>query len=520
MIERVLEAPATPILTAKERVAQMTPEQREAAYLELLAVSARLDGVEAVCDFGELVFGKVAARHHRAWLKAMLEGRRTVVVAPPESAKTTWATIIKTAWKIGKWPEKSWGIGTAGDNAADDMTKAVADTIEFNPRWKMAFPHVVPDKQRGWSSEGYHVRRTDLPDGEWERLRYGDKNPSLVGGGVGSARWNGLRLTGGLSLDDIHDRRSKTQQKTNDDTVGFVLDTAEFRVTADASLDVAQTRWNPKDYVSRAKARSDFIVFEHPAISLDAEGNERSYWPEYHPLEKLQAIRERSPIDFELVFQGNDRAVEGSVLKLEWLHDFPFLQFQKTWNRYFGIDFARRLREIEKKGDDPDSFALAVFADTGTRMVLEDCFVEELFAGDAEALFFAKAAIFRPLATGLEVNGASAKIFYAALLQRMRENGLNYVVVPVTRSKDKGEYLSEMAPYFSSGQVMVSDQPTPGLLTFRSQWVMFPRGHDDALDAAYNGWHVSSHLLPVPKAAYRERVARPNPFAAFGQQRV
>src|SRR6185436_389694 len=113
-------------------------------------------------------------------------------------------------------------------------------------------------------------------------------------------------------------------------------------------------------------------------------------------------------------------------LKSEWLHDFPFLQIQKNWNRYFGIDFARKLREINKPGDDPDLFALSVYADNGTRLVLEDVFAQELFASDAEELFFVKASIFKPLATGLETNGASSKLFHIGLLQRMRERGISY----------------------------------------------------------------------------------------------
>lgn len=485
-----------------------------------LADIAKGDGVEAIIAFGELVFGKIAAAHHRAWLAEMLAGLRTVVTSPPESAKTTWGNIIKNAWKIGKHPELSYGIGSAGDDAADDMTKAIADTIEFNPRWKLVFGHVEPDKQRGWSSNGYHVRRNDLAPGEWERLRYGDKNPTLVGGGVGSARWNGLRLTGGLTLDDAHDRRSKTQAKTNDDTIGFFKDTAEFRVTEAATLDILQTRWNPKDIVALAKTRPDFKVFEHPAIIGAGTDGERSYWPEYHSLAKLQSIRARSPIDFELVFQGNDRAIEGTVLKTEWLHDFPFLDIRREWNRYFGIDFARRLREISKSGDDPDLFALSLWADTGTRGVLEDVFAEELFAPDAEELFFSKAAIFRPKATGMETNGASSKMFHIALLQRMRGMGLSYVIVPITRTKDKGEYMSEIAPYFSSGQLLISDAPSAGLTLFRAQWAAFPRGHDDALDAGYNGWSVMSHLLPLPGAAYRPKRTQANPFNALAGMKV
>lgn len=494
----------------------LTPEAGRALYRSLLAEVARGEGVAAVAAFGELVFGKKPAEHHRAWLTHVLAHPRTVIVAPPESAKTTWITKILTAWLIGKNPLSTNGICSASDEAAEKMAAAIADTIENSPRWKMVFPDVAPDKLRGWSSTGYHVQDLSVDRahgaGEWARRRYGILDASLMAAGVGSSSWNGVRISGLFVFDDMHDRRSKTQQKTCDDTVEFFNDTALPRATREAKVVVAQTRWNPKDVVSKAKTLSSFKVFEHPAILTGEDGVEYSYWPDQWPMERLRERQaEITPVVFELVYQGNDRAVEGTVLKAEWLRPFPFLQFEKHWPRYFGVDFAQRLREILKQDDDPDDFALTVMADTGTRLVVEDVFAGEYFMADAETLLFAKAAIFQPRVIGLEVNGAAAKTFYQNLLKRMRLLGVNHVIAPIHQTVDKGTRLAEVAPYFSSGQIMVSDEPSPGLDKFRAQWVMFPRGHDDTLDSAYNCWRVAGHLLPsktVTQQREDERRAR------------
>ena len=520
-----MENPAPTLQTFEEILASITPDQEEQLYLQLLALSAQGDTVQSVCDFGELVFGVRAAKHHILWIEQMLaeprpgvSGSRVAITAPPESAKTTWGTIIKTAWFIGKHPERAFGIVSAGEQAADDMAKAVANTIEYNPRWKLAFPHVAPDKQRGWSSDGYHVRRTDLAEGEWERIRYGDKNPSLISGGVGSARWNGWRGTGGLTWDDGHDRKSKTEEKTCRDVVGFFKDTAEYRVTGQGFLHILQTRWSNKDVIAEVQPRPDFVLFHHPAIQ-EVDGVEVSYWPAYHSLEKLQAIRSRSPIDFELQFQGNDRAVEGSILKTAWLIPFPAGSFLRAWPRYFGIDFAVRLKEVLKKSDDPDHLSIHVYADTGTRLAVEDVIEGIYFMSDAEDLFFAQAAIFNPRRVGLEVNGAAAKMYYQALLRRMRLMGLNYVIVPIHQGAAKGERIATVAPYYASGQIVVSDADTPGLRYFRAQWALYPQGKDDSLDSAYNGWYVASHLLPTEsQPAQVERERRAAQYVTAAQQ--
>lgn len=507
------EAPAPPPeQTYAELLASLTDDQAQALYLDALAARAQKDDVEAVAAFGELVFGQRPARHHRQWIAEVLANLRVGIVAPPESAKTTWVTKTLVAWWIGKHPLSTNGICSAADKASQKMAAAIADTIELNPRWRLVFPHVRPDKVRGWSSEGYHVIDTSMDAGEWARQRYGTLDATLTAAGVGSSIWNGVRITGIFAFDDMHDRRSKTQQQTNDDTVDFFNDTALPRATAEAHVAVVQTRWNQKDVIAKIKTLRSFRVFEHPAI-IKVEGQpDVSYWPEQWPLERLYAREiEITPIVFDLVYQGNDKAMEGHILKTAWLHSFPFLDIRKDWNRYFGVDFAQKLQDIlpKKDSDDPDRFALSVWADAGPRLVLEQIFAEVLYMGEAEELFFAKAGIYQPKNSGVETNGAAAKKYYLNLLTRQRLLGHNYVITPVTRTTDKATYYAAMAPHFQNAQVLVSDELSPGLELFRAEWASFPKGHDDCLDAAYNGWHIISHLLPTEsKPAQHERETR------------
>src|SRR3990167_6680919 len=115
-----------------------------------LAVAERIEtamgqGVEAVGAFGEHVFGYAPAAHHREWIGERLENKRVAIMAPPESAKTTWSEIF-VAWWIGKHPTLSNGFVSATDAAAMKTAGVVERCIEFNPRWKEVFPNVVPDK--------------------------------------------------------------------------------------------------------------------------------------------------------------------------------------------------------------------------------------------------------------------------------------------------------------------------------------------------------------------------------------
>jgi len=183
--------PASPVVVTPALVVDSIDDDALASVLFADdIVAARGDGVDAVVAFGALVFGKIASRQHRTWIENDLTFNRVCTTAPPGSAKTTWQIILMTWW-IAKHPFTTNAIASAGEDAADDMTKAIADTIETNPRFKLVFPHIVPDKPKGWSSVGYNVRDMRLSDDDWNRQRSGDKNDTLVGGGVGSSRFNG-----------------------------------------------------------------------------------------------------------------------------------------------------------------------------------------------------------------------------------------------------------------------------------------------------------------------------------------
>jgi len=458
---------------------------------------ARGEGVGAVAAFGEYVFGVKPAGHHRKWLKAKLTNKRVVIVAPPESGKTIWAMILM-AWGIGKAAWKTNAFISATEGAANAMAKTVADCIEFNARWKEVFPSVVPNKEKGWSRDGYEVLDTSIPSDEWTRLVATKKDPTLLAGGVGSARLNGIRITGRLDCDDIHDRDSMTSDRVCLDTVSFVRDTVLSRVTEDAYFAMEQTRWNSKDSVAYIKTLAGmYVVFEHPAI--DPVTGE-SYWEEQWSLERLaNKRREVTELVFQLVYLGNDKAAEGQILKGSWLIEFPATYIKREYERFFGIDFARTMRELTgSKSKDPDFFALAVIVNTNPVLVVEDGIKERFVMGDAEDEFFRMAAIYNPKVTGVEVNGAGYE-YYVNLLRRMGLKGIRYYIKPIKTTKNKGDRITNMAGDFQYGMIKISDAPQPFLRDFRNEWLRFGAAgtHDDTLDAVYFARDAASYLLPV-----------------------
>jgi hypothetical protein len=85
------------------------------------------------------------------------------------STKTTSITNTLAAYKHGNYPDKSGLFIQSGDDTATKNSKVLRDIIAQNLGWKVCFPHIVPDYERGWSENGYNIKDDRVPYGEWVR---------------------------------------------------------------------------------------------------------------------------------------------------------------------------------------------------------------------------------------------------------------------------------------------------------------------------------------------------------------
>lgn len=483
------------------------------ARLELadLVLTARGTGVEAVAAFGQYVFGVSPVKHHRAWLEAKLNHRRVVIVAPPESAKTTWS-IILMAWSIGKraWTTNCFVSATEG--AANTMAKTVAECIENNARWKDIFPSVVPNKDKGWSRDGYEVIDNSISTERWTTLTATKKDPTLMAGGVGSARLNGIRITGRMECDDIHDRMSKESETVCADTVSFVKDTILSRVTQRAFFGMEQTRWNKKDCVGYIKEKLAHIytIFEHPAIDL-ATGE--SYWAEQWSLERLEEKREEiDDLYFRLIYLGDDTAMDGAILKAEWLVPFPAGQIDKNWVVVYGVDPAfKKEQMVETKRRKRSRFVLTKMRIAPFGLVIENIIAGYFSEPEAEDLLVSHAALDKPIKVMIETNGVGDP-FYQSLVRRT-----SLPVVPQHTSRDVVAHAQEMSPDFRKGQIRVSDENTEGLRLFREEWLALGgNGTFDTISSTYYAYLAGRHALWRDDAPVARRKAE-NAGRTMGQ---
>ena len=242
------------VVQEANRNKQVTPEAVE-AYAEL----------HLQRDDGESI---KAAAHHRLWLRLLCDEqiRKLLIIAPPESAKTTWAILCYVGCLIGIFPEKNVIIGSATAELAIKRSLSLRAMVT-KPEWRDTFPGVSPiyaaDGGLKWSTQEWSL----APEG---KPFPGRLHPTVsaygTGGTIEGARAD---LVLGDDLLNFEMARSPTErEKTEGWAHASFLSRRKSRV---GRAVIIGTSWHPEDYIARTRAAGDWVVCH---ISLLGDGED------------------------------------------------------------------------------------------------------------------------------------------------------------------------------------------------------------------------------------------------------
>jgi hypothetical protein len=125
------------------RTGKITPE----AVIAYAALFLRTDDGQVITP----------AAHHRAWIEILCDpyAHRVLIIAPPESAKTTWTLSAYVGLYLAVYPERSVIIGSTSGPIAEKRAMSLRATVE-SPEWRSVFPdvtqaHGLPYRTHEWS---------------------------------------------------------------------------------------------------------------------------------------------------------------------------------------------------------------------------------------------------------------------------------------------------------------------------------------------------------------------------------
>ena len=518
-------------------------DRRIKATLE--AIAAEEFSPDGFSAFYERLHGNKLPQHAREnWIEPIFgmreQDKGALIQAFRGSWKTTTVGVTFTAFFIGHHPEKTNLIISAGDDSANDITSTVANIIQYSDTWKAVFPHVEPDRSQGWGEKGYEVKRTDIDYEDWIEGKSKDKDPTLLGLGVGSSRLIGKHPTGLLLGDDILDEDNTSSVRELQSVERKVIGTILPFIVEDESNPPGErlitwpifigTPWVEGDVYEVLKNTGEFTFTKVPimrecgkndpgAIYFDYEkltGHYKLTWPQRHTKDSVIRLYKRMGEKefFRMYMLDLSVQTEGAGLKF---HTYPHEQIDARWPMVCGVDYASIIREQSLDYKNRSYYAQAYLMKMPDgRAVVFDGIHDRCTQAEAESHMEAAEAFQGHRFTVFEADGKGEE----ALQTFLRNPNLN-LVPKKTKGAGKEDRLErQLGPWLENGTILISDGNTPFLNFLRKNLRKYPGWFKDGIDAVY--WAAmgmpevlqiknKKDRLPAPRATELTQ----NPFHAF-----
>jgi hypothetical protein len=187
--------------------------------------------------------------------------KNLLIIAPPESAKTTWTIPAYLGTYVGFRPHDNIILGSASGPIAEKRSLAVRGMVE-RPEWRAIFPRVRPIKD---TSQGLKWEKNEWSVAIDGKSRLGQIHPTLFASGTGGPMI-GARADL-LMADDLLDYdNSRTQHQRE---IGMEWAHREFlsrRKSNTGRTLIIGTSWFPGDIVDNLRRRPDFVVCHVPLL--------------------------------------------------------------------------------------------------------------------------------------------------------------------------------------------------------------------------------------------------------------
>lgn len=462
--------------------------------------------------FVEYMTGLVPAKHHRIWLANIFhpERKRLNFIAPRDSAKTTYAMYAQ-AWIIGRAPLLTNGLISVSAAQAEDRLRMIHGMLDNNTRYKNVFPHIYLDKSLPVTQQQFTVASNinGIPRNVWRAVveRRGSlKDATMFVAGVGGRGIIGRRFSGLLILDDIIDD-TYLKDELQEAVMEYVMRTLIPCVKEEGKVINIGTRWMVGDVPERLMNNPSWKTIQIKAIQEDDHGERRSYWPEYWPIERLDAKKAEMNNDalFNIMYMNDPTAMTAALFTQVQLDKNLPVPMPKLKAIHVSTDFAMS----EKTSADFSVFAAIGIDNDDNYYVLD---MQRIKANTDNAITLLGQFCDRVAASWSQYGTIQTvlieKVGFQALVQSLTAKlRPDLPVVPHVPKGDKmhrARYVSTMA---ANGKVFFN-QSIGCINQMKAEYLNFPLArHDDTLDAVsllfqYIGGGMSVRNTRTIKSSY------------------
>jgi len=490
---------------------------------------ARKGGPYGFLAFYILMLNKPVPPHVRDWtLKAFAwrqEKKPAMIWASRGFTKSTWLSMLG-AYFLGLNPAGSGLMIRSNQNWARASARQIMRLVSQEPAWKVIFPNVVPDEDRGWSvDQGAWLKDQTMDYGQWHRLVGQETDATIMSASYDSKDVRGMHPRTWMFPDDLHDVDNVFSERGLENCKQIITGTILNTLQPHFPWEIwTATPWHESDGYSMLLETGRYGHIITPA-AVDEQGKPSwpgtPVWPEGVPAEYIQLRFEADHTGGLLARREllcDISSEEASELRFQ---EYPNELVDLAWPVWAGIDFAS-IPEPGARSRHRTHTAIAHLTKTPEgQAVLFGGEFGQWTQGESEEAIVRTQNMFENFQVAAFENLGKGEIFYETFVQR--NPGVHVIPVHPAFTNKMDRIHTELGPHLRNGSLMISDKRTPFLDLVRRFCRTFPiTPHKadpswDAMDALYHGWRLMNGQIIRPMGKQKEpRVT--NPFAALGKQ--
>ena len=455
----------------QKRGSSLSPSDKE----ELLRLKCRTDFVTFAKIITDLQFKSYPVHELIcSYLQQIGDGNKeykySAISLPPRTGKSMLISRIFPAWQMGRSPTAQFIMSSYALGLSTENSRAVMDYIT-SEKFAWIFPECEINKEK--------CNLTALRTENGGLIKVASAGSSVTGFGYGVI--DDQDLPGVGLLDDLlADGNSLTVMES---TFSWVQAQFLTRGLPNHAIISMGTRFHCDDVIGRLLSadRANWRELNVPAVCVDEENDAlgrklgESHWPEFFPIENLQAIKKSiGERDFNSLYQGQPAGDAGAIFKEHWLETFE--KHAKYSYIYATIDTAYKADSMN------DFTAICVWGlDKHKQLRLLHVVMERMEFPDLQKLIPQVVKQWKVRCVYIEGRASGVP-----LIQTLRST-LSIQIKELVPSKDKVLRANSVAPLVEEGCVSIYEN-LPNLQDRLNELTSFPFiKNDDFVDAFVYG---------------------------------
>jgi predicted phage terminase large subunit-like protein len=430
----------------------LSPDEKREALEEIALFEAEMvkkAGQKDFLSFVEHVYpGYKIGPHHRRLAKIFEDiasgvKKRVIVNIAPRHGKSELISYLAPAWFLGNYPHKKVIMASHTADLAVNFGRRVRNLVAAES-YKEIFPQI-------------ELQQDSKSASRWGTNFNGEYFAIGVGGALAG---RGADL---FIIDDPHSEQEAKQGRPD-----VFLPAWEWfqsgpiqRLMPGGAIIVVMTRWSKLDltgqivnHMVQNDEADQWELVEFPAILNTGTENEKPLWPEFWPLEELNAKRVgMDPRYWQAQYMQNPTAEEGALIKREWWEiwekdDPPPCEFV-----IMSLDAAQ---EANNRSDYNALTTWGVFFNEETNnynIILLNAIKKRMEFPELKKMVFEEYKDWEPDAFIVEKKSNGA-----ALYQELRRMGVPVSEFTPGKGQDKISRVNAVSDLFSSGIVWAPDK--------------------------------------------------------------